>query len=87
MSNPATPISADTPTKEIPLEKGPTIGFFLGMEIPAWVRMPEGVYQFEGIADGPKPGLVDLAKLKPGEICVTPGLCYKLDLTQKLQAE
>lgn len=81
------PISATSPSQEVPLEIGPVIGSFLGMTFPAWVRMPEGVYHYQGIAAGPKPGLVDLKKLNPGEICITPGLCYKLDPKQKLQAE
>ncbi|WP_109015631.1 hypothetical protein [Novimethylophilus kurashikiensis] len=75
----STTISTNTQSNEAALETGPVVGYFLGHEIHAWVRVPEGVYVYDGIAPGPRPGMVDMTKLKSDEICISPGLCYKLD--------
>lgn len=61
---------------EIPSAFGPAIGTYLGMRIHAWIELSTGIFDYAGIAIGPKPGLVDLGRLAPDEVCVTPGLRY-----------
>jgi hypothetical protein len=61
------------------LALGPAIGHFLGREIAAWVELADGHYCYDGLAPGPRPGLVDLMQLRPGEIGVSPGLLYRRD--------
>lgn len=63
---------------EAPLAFGPAIGTYLGMQIHAWIELSTGIFDYVGIAIGPKPGLVDLSRLASNEVCVTPGLRYAL---------
>lgn len=70
-------LDATTPSPETPIEFGPEIGYFMDGLIYAWLRMVDGIYTFDGIAPGPRPGHVDMSKIGPDEICVSPGLRYK----------
>jgi len=63
---------------ETPRRLGPAIGIYLGRKIHSWVEIDNGIYDYEGIAAGPRPGLVDLSLLAYDEICITPGLRYVL---------
>jgi len=63
---------------ETPRKLGPTIGIYLGRKIHAWVEIDNGIYDYQGIAEGPRPGLVDLSLLGDDEVCITPGLRYLL---------
>lgn len=63
---------------ETPSAFGSAIGTYLGMKIYAWIELSTGVFDYAGVAMGPKPGLVDLSLLAPDEVCVTPGLRYVL---------
>lgn len=62
---------------ESPSEVGPSIGSFLDVAIPAWVKLSDGQYLFDGIAPGPRAGIVDMGKLKEGEVAIFPGLLYR----------
>ena len=61
-----------------PLEFGPDVGRFMGKGIPAWIRMEDWLYAFNGRAPGPEAGIVDLSLLGENEIALYPGLLYRL---------
>jgi hypothetical protein len=68
----------ESATESRPLNFGPDVGRFLGKGIPAWIRMEDGLYAFEGVAPGPEAGIVDLSLLGQNEIALYPGLLYRL---------
>lgn len=57
---------------------GPVIGSFLDRDIHAWVQLADGIYNFEGVAPGPRPGVVDPRLVPAGRVLLKPGLCYSL---------
>lgn len=71
-------IQAAEYVSETPRSLGPAIGIYLGRKIHAWVEVNNQIYDYDGIAEGPRPGLVDLSLMAYDEICVTPGLRYLL---------
>lgn len=63
--------------REQALEFGPVIGSLLDRKLWAWVRAADGVYDYEGVAPGPKPGYVDQTQVPPDCIVMAPGVCYR----------
>lgn len=55
---------------------GPVIGSFLDRDIHAWVQLDDGIYNYEGVAPGPRPGVVDPRLVPAGRVLLKPGLCY-----------
>ena len=67
-----------TLVRKSPNEFGPVVGSFLGMHIHDWVIVDDATYDYVGVAAGPLPGMVDLRLLEVNEICLTPGLKYRM---------
>lgn len=57
---------------------GPVIGNYLGINIHEWVIVNGVTHDYAGVASGPQPGVVDLNLLALNEICLTPGLKYRI---------
>lgn len=57
---------------------GSVIGSYLGINIHEWVIVDGTTYDYMGVASGPQPGIVDLNLLALNEICLTPGLKYRI---------
>lgn len=67
-----------TLVRKSPNSFGPVVGSYLGMHIHDWVIVGDATYDYIGIATGPLPGIVDLNQLELNEICLTPGLKYRI---------
>ncbi|WP_319241835.1 hypothetical protein [uncultured Propionivibrio sp.] len=64
---------------------GSVIGSYLGRNIHEWVIVDGQTYDYAGIAPGPQPGIVDFGQLALNEICLTPGLKYRVREKQSAQ--
>ena len=62
----------------MPSEFGAVIGIYLGMRIHDWVIFGNEIYEYDGIAEGPLPGLANLSLLEINLFCIIHGLRYRI---------
>ena len=74
-----------TLVRKSPNAFGPVVGIYLGMSIHDWVIVDDATYDYVGVAAGPLPGMVDLRLLELNEICLTPGLKYRIREKKSVQ--
>jgi hypothetical protein len=66
---------------------GPSMGFYAGREIPAFVVDEFGRrFAYAGVAPRKWNGVFDADALSAGEFIVRPGLIYRLERSQSLMA-
>ncbi len=65
-----------TTTSETILGYGPKIGSLLGRPLYDWLDLPDGRYIYDGMAPGPRAGIVDLRLVRDDQVLLAPGVCY-----------